>query len=89
MSSENPNVEVVYLNTNEEAKFHAHWHDTLQHVWDEAYKKLGETKREHDEFQCHDGHSLMGHLNQTLEELRERHICKDRKFAIRSETGGA
>ena len=84
-----PVVEVVYLNSNEETKFHASWHNTLQHVWDEAYKKLGETRREGDEFQCQDGGSLMGHLTLTLEQLRDRHICKEREFAIRSATGGA
>ncbi len=84
-----PVVEVLYLNSNEETKFHASWRDTLQHVWDEAYKKLGETRREGDEFQCEDGGSLMAHLSLTLEEARERHICKEREFAIRSATGGA
>jgi len=84
-----PVVEVRYLNTNEETKFHASWHDTLRHVWDEGYKKLGETRREGDEFQCQDGGSLMEHLGLTLEQLRERHICVERRFAIRSTTGGA
>jgi hypothetical protein len=84
-----PAVEVVYLNTNEEVKFHASWDDTLAQVWDEAYRKLEETRREGDEFQCQDGVSLMQYLNLTLAELRERHICQNRKFAIRSETGGA
>lgn len=86
---ERPEVEVVYLNTNEEAKFHAAWENSLQHVWDRAYVELGETRREGDEFQCQDGHSLMSDLHLTLAELREKHICQDRKYAIRSATGGA
>jgi len=84
-----PAVEVLYLNTNEEAKFHASWNGTLQQVWDEAYTKLGETRHEGDEIQCQDGASLMGYLSLTLAELRDRHICQNRKFAIRSATGGA
>lgn len=84
-----PAVEVVYLNTNEVAKFHASWDDTLQRVWDRAYTELGESRREGDEIQCQDGGSLMGHLTLTLAQLREQHICPSRKYAIRSATGGA
>jgi hypothetical protein len=82
-------VEVVYLNTNEEVKFHAAWEDTLAQVWEEAYRRLEETRREGDEFQCQEGTSLMQFITLTLAQLREKHICQDRKFAIRSETGGA
>lgn len=84
-----PLVEIVYLNSNEEAKFHASWDDTLQQIWDRAYQELGEGRREGDEIQCQDGASLMGYLSLTLEQLRERHLCEHRKFAIRSQTGGA
>ena len=84
-----PAVEVLYLNTNEEAKFHASWDATLQQVWDRAYIELGETRRDGDEIQCQEGESLMSDLGRTLAELRERHICPNRKFAIRSATGGA
>jgi hypothetical protein len=84
-----PAVEVLYLNTNEEVKFHAAWDETLQHVWDESYGKLGETKRANDELQCQDGVSLMPYLTLTLAEMRDKHLCQNRKFAIRSETGGA
>jgi hypothetical protein len=84
-----PAVEVLYLNSNEEAKFHASWDTTLQQVWDRGYTELGESRREGDEIQCQEGASLMSYLSLTLEQLRERHICPDRKFAIRSATGGA
>jgi hypothetical protein len=85
----NPRVEVLYLNTNAEVKFHASWSATLQRVWDEAYKELKEAKRPNDQFECQSGQSLMGMLSKTLEELRKEHVCQDRKFQIRSETGGA
>jgi hypothetical protein len=84
-----PVVQVLYLNTNEETRFHVSWNDTLQQVWDEGYTKLGETRREGDEIQCQEGASLMSYLTLTLAELRDRHICQDRKYAIRSATGGA
>lgn len=84
-----PVVEVVYLNSNEETRFHAAWEDTLAMVWDEAYRKLEESRRQGDELQCQDGASLMPYLTLTLAQLRERRICPGRKFAIRSETGGA
>ena len=84
-----PAVEVVYLNTNEEAKFHASWNDTLHMVWDMAYTALGETPRDGDEIQCQDGSSLMSYLSLTLAQLRDQHICENRKFEIRSATGGA
>jgi hypothetical protein len=84
-----PAVEVIYLNTNEEAKFHAGWDDTLQQVWDRAYAELGETRRDGDELQCQDGGSLMGQLTLTLAQLRDQHVCPSRKYAIRSATGGA
>jgi hypothetical protein len=82
-------IEVLYLNSNEEARFHVSWDDTLQRVWDLSYAQLGEKRREGDEIQCQDGASLMGYLSLTLVQLRERHICPDRKYSIRSATGGA
>jgi len=84
-----PIVEVEDLHTNEEVKFHAEWTDTVQQVWDKAYVELGEARRETDVFECKDGQSLMDSLNLTLEQLRERHTCQNRKFQIRGGTGGA
>lgn len=84
-----PGVEFVYLNTNAEIKFHAKWDDKLSLVWDKAYGELKETRRPNDQLECQTGESLMTHLDLTLQDLRERNICKARKFQIRSETGGA
>jgi len=82
-------VEFIYLNTNEETKFLVSWEDTLAQVWEQAYDKLGEVHREKDELECQNGESLMSYLNLTLIELHERRICQERKFQIKSETGGA
>jgi hypothetical protein len=84
-----PIVEVEDLHTNDSKSFHAKWTDTVQQVWDQAYKELGEARRETDVFECKDGQSLMGVLTLTLEQLRERHTCQNRKFQIRGGTGGA
>lgn len=45
-----PIVEVSDLHTNEDAKFHAGWTDTVQQIWDRAYNELGETRKETDVF---------------------------------------
>jgi len=85
----NPVVQVLYLNTNEEVKFHSSWSDTLQHVWNRAYEELKETRRDGDSFECQDGTSLTSYLGSTLEQLREQKICLARKFQIRGPAGGA
>jgi hypothetical protein len=84
-----PVVEVDDLHTNEDAKFHAKWSDTIQQIWDRAYEELGEARKETDVFECKDGHSLMRSLHLTLEQLREQRVCQNRKFQIRGGTGGA
>ena len=85
----NPIVEVLSLKTNNEEKFHASWQDTLAQVWEQAYIELKEQRGPADEFECQDGTSLKAHLNQTLAQLREQHICQNRKFQIKGEIGGA
>lgn len=82
-------VKFTYLNTNDSAEFHVLDTNTLQATWNTAYNKLGEAPRQGDELQCGDGNSLMGDLALTMAELRDRHICTERHFQIRSETGGA
>jgi hypothetical protein len=85
----NPAVEVLYLKTNAEKTFHAHWNTTLQQVWDQAYVELGEAKVAGDTFECQDGMKLAAYLGQTLEQLRDQKICVNRKFQIRGPAGGA
>lgn len=84
-----PSVEFVNLRTNAAARFNAAWADRLRTVWERAYDELRERKQEADQLQCATGESLMDHLDETLEELRERKICQARKFEIRGPTGGA
>lgn len=85
----NPVVHVLYLKTNDEKSFHAHWDTTLQQVWDQAYTELGEKKQDGDTFECQNGTKLGAYLGQTLEQLRDQKICVDRKFQIRGPAGGA
>ena len=85
----NPIVEVLYLKTNAETKFHASWTTTLQQVSDEAYKELREARAEGDTLECQDGAKLAAHLGLTLEQLRDQQICVNRKFQIRGPAGGA
>jgi hypothetical protein len=84
-----PEVFVEDLNTSRDVKFHANWSDTLQKVWDAAYSKLAEARRERDQFECKDGKSLMTYLALTLEQYRDQHICSGFKFQIKGDTGGA
>jgi len=85
----NPKVEVLYLNTNAEVSFHSSWGTTLRDIWAKAYVELKEAKRDNDRFECQTGQSLMNSLDKTLEQLRAEHTCQNRKYQIRSETGGA
>ena len=82
-------VKFTYLNSNEEVEFRVPAADTLQQVWDTAYGKLEESRRQGDQLQCASGTSLMADLQLTMTELHERHICTERHFEIRSESGGA
>jgi hypothetical protein len=84
-----PEVFVVDLNTNRDTKFHAEWSDTLQKLWDTAYDKLKEGRRDRDQFECNSGRSLMGQLSLTLEQFRDQHLCEGFKFQIKGDTGGA
>lgn len=84
-----PVVEVLYLKSSDDAKFHADWDDTLAQVWDQAYRELREARHPSDVLECQDGSTLMPHLGSTLAQLRDQHICPGRKFQIRGETGGA
>jgi hypothetical protein len=85
----NPAIEVLYLKTNDEEKFHSSWNDSVQHVWDAAYAELGEAKQEGDTFECQDGTKLGPFLGLTLEQMRAQNICVNRKFQIRGPAGGA
>ncbi len=82
-------VRFTYLSTNEQVRFRVPAEQTVAAVWEQAYVELGEARREADQLQCADGTSLMGYLDLTLAQLHQQHICPNRRFEIRSETGGA
>ena len=85
-----PLVEFLYLKNNDEVSFKVSWNDTLAAVWTQAYVELKEERLAKDELECQkSGDSLKNYLSLSLSELRDRHICADRKFQIKSETGGA
>ena len=84
-----PQVRVKYRNTNEVVKFSATWNTTVADVWAKAYGELGEVRKDIDTFETDEGTDLGPYLGSTLEQLRDAHVAPERKFAIRSETGGA
>jgi hypothetical protein len=84
-----PEVFVEDLNTSRDVQFHASWSDTLQSIWDTAYAKLNEGRRDRDQFETNDGKALTGFLSLTLEEYRNRHIGAGFHFQIKGDTGGA
>ena len=84
-----PMVDFVYLKNNEEASFKVSWDDTLAQVWDKAYEELKEKRLPKDELECQSGTVLTPYLALTMRQLQEKHVCPNRKFQIKSETGGA
>ncbi len=84
-----PEIQVTYLNTNEEVKFHAEWGWNLQQVWDAAYTELEETKKQGDLFKSASGTDLTPYLNKTVREVFDAKIVHPLRFEIRSATGGA
>lgn len=82
-------VHVTYLNTNASVRFYVPWETPLAKAWEIAYEKLGEARREKDQLECVDGHSVMDYLSLTMQELKERGICPERRFQIKCEAGGA
>ena len=85
-----PLVDVLYVNSLDEVKFHMPWTATLNETWARAYHELEEPRQEGDKFQCREGAvDLTPYLTLTLRQLRERHICAARRFQIAGPTGGA
>lgn len=81
-------VSFLDLNTNETARFAVQGDVTLQHAWDEAYTKLGETRRESDVLESRSGEVLTAYLGQAIRYVRE-HVVRDLRFQIHGEQGGA
>ncbi len=92
-------VSVLYTSTAEDKNFVAEQDQPLQQVVDEAYRKLGETRRAADQFFCHaePRHDLKPYLGHTLRAMREQGVCVrddergklEFEFDIDAEPGGA
>jgi hypothetical protein len=92
-------VTVLYTSTAEDRNFVAEPDQLLQQVVDEAYGKLGETRRTSDQFFCHTEprHDLKPYLGHTLRAMKEQGICVrddghgklEFDFDIDAEPGGA
>jgi hypothetical protein len=81
-------VSFLDLNTNETAVFDVPGDDTLEQAWDEAYSKLGETRRESDVLESRSGEPLTADLGKTIRYVKD-HVVPDLKFQIHGEQGGA
>lgn len=92
-------VTVFYTGTADDKNFVAEEDDTLQQVIDEAYRKLGETRRAGDQYFCHAAprHDLSPYLGTTLKKMEKQGVCVREKgrnklefeFDIDTDTGGA
>jgi hypothetical protein len=87
-------VHVKSLITGEKTKFDMDLEATLGQVWEEAYVKLEETRRDGDTLHCagaDEGRSLMEHLDLTLKQARAERVCGEEAFRyeIKGPSGGA
>jgi hypothetical protein len=92
-------VTALYTQTARKATFTAEQDQTVQQVIDEAYRRLGESRRAGDQYFCHQEPrvDLSPYLGSTLRSLQAQGICfhasgHDRlefAFDIDAEPGGA
>jgi hypothetical protein len=82
-------VTFVYENTGDETRFKVQRSATLNEIWQEAYKELGEQQKPDDQLESAVGISLMGYLSQQVTELRKSEVITSYNFQIRAKTGGA
>lgn len=82
-------VTIEHVNSLQEVKLHARWTDTIQQLWDEAYRDLNEPHRQDDRLQTEDGVDLMPFLSLSLRQLHDDKQIKTHKFQIVGPTGGA
>lgn len=96
---EEVHVTALYTQTARKAIFSAEQNQTIQQVIDEAYRRLGESRRAGDQYFCHQEPriDLSPYLASTLRALESQGIClhesgHDRLeffFDIDAEPGGA
>ncbi len=81
-------VSVIYVNTGRKVEFEINTKDTFNELLNTAYKKLGEPRKDTDQYFCVNGMSLQNSLSQTVGEIIKTE-CKQAVFEIRGNTGGA
>jgi hypothetical protein len=82
-------VKVSYPNSLAKEAFKFGWDRIISDLWEKAYTELGEGRKPDDILLNGEGESLMEHLNLTLRQLHNQHLCPGFKFTIKSGTGGA
>lgn len=92
-------VAALYTTTAQDKNFVAESDQTLQQVINEAYEKLGETRRPSDQFFCHvtPRRDLAPYMNTTLYQMSEQGVCMsdngkgklELEIDIDAEPGGA
>lgn len=90
MENEHNDVEVsvTYANTGRTVTFKISKNATFQELLTEAYTRLGEPRKDTDQYFCLNGTSMAGELNKTVESVIKSK-CKEAKFEIRGPSGGA
>ena len=81
-------VTFTHTNTGRSTDFEVKKNTKFDNVINEAYEKLGESRKGTDKFFCIDG----THLNDQLDKIIQDVIsskCKQAEFEIRGDTGGA
>ena len=76
-TSQEVHVTALYTQTARKATFIAEENQTVQRVIDEAYHKLGESRRDGDQYYCHrePRTDLAPYLNDTLRSLQAHGVC--------------
>lgn len=81
-------VTFTHTNTGRTTNFDVEKNTKFDDVINEAYGKLGETRKGTDKFFCINGTPLNDQLD-TIVQAVISSKCKEAKFEIRGETGGA
>ena len=82
-------IHVKSLITGEHVNIKLPVTSTVEEVWNQANRKLEESRRDGDTIRCADGTDLMLRLSSTLQDLEDQDVCKGRRFEIRGPSGGA
>lgn len=81
-------VSFIYVNTGRQAKFPVKKDAEFKDVINEAYKELGEQRKQGDNFLCMNGTPLDEYLDKALWYVVDN-VCKEASFEIKGKSGGA